>query len=339
MILSFIKSCVYLVCILIGVAYFTLAERKVMGSIQRREGPSMVGIGGLLQPFGDALKLAIKEPVVPGLAKRELFIGASIWSFFLSMLGWGVMPLGKGLVVADLELGVLVMLGISGLAVYGVIFSGWSSGSRYSQLGSLRSTAQLISYEVSLTLLIINCLMAQNTGEKSLSFTSLAEGQDIWMVIPALPVAGMFYVSMLAETNRLPFDLPEAESELVSGFMTEYSSMSFAYFFLGEYGSILVISFLFAYLFLGGYKELFSIKVLPEEFWKPFNTTFGALTSKLSGFSLGLKIAFLVFTFIWIRGTFPRLRYDQLMELMWKGFLPLALANLLFSPAYLGLLV
>lgn len=288
--------------ILIGVAYLTLAERKVMGSMQRRKGPNVVGVLGLLQPFADGLKLFIKETVLPMNANLTIFLIAPVLTFLLSLIGWGVIPFGESLTLSDLNIGILYIFAVSSLGVYGIICSGWSSNSKYAFLGALRSAAQMISYEVSIGLIIICVLLC--TGSLNLS-QIIRSQQYIWYIIPLFPLSLMFFISSLAETNRPPFDLPEAEAELVAGYFVEYSAMGFALFFIGEYSNIILMSTLSVLLFLGGWWPL--ILPLPELVW------------------LGIKISLILFLFIWVRVAFPRYRYDQLMRLGWKVFLPLSL--------------
>lgn len=308
MILIILKSVITLLAVLISIAYLTIVERKVLGQMQRRLGPTSTGFYGTLQPFADALKLFIKEIIVPVFANGPLFFGAPIITFACSLIGWVVIPFGKGIVLSDLSLGILYSLALSSLGVYGLIFSGWAAGSMYALIGSLRSTCQMISYEIALTLLILTVLFCSDTP----SFSGLSESQNsIPYIIPLLPVALLFGISMLAETNRAPFDLPEAESELVSGFFTEHSAFSFAYFFLGEYGNMILLSVICCFLFFWGYSPFIA----------------------LPGLSLGLKVSLLLFTFVWVRGTFPRFRYDGLMLLMWKSVLPLSLGFIAFVPA------
>ena len=281
---------------LIAIAYITLIERKVIGSIQRRKGPNVVGIFGLLQPFADALKLMIKETILPSIANRIIFLIAPIITLALSLMSWAVLPFDYGVVISDINLGILYIFAVSSLGVYGIIISGWSSNSRYAFLGALRSSAQMVSYEVSIGLIIIAILLCVG----SINLTKIVYYQQyIWYGLPLFPIFILFFISALAETNRPPFDLPEAEAELVAGYFVEYSSMSFALFFIGEYGALLVMSTLISLLFLGG--------------WLPLNYIF-----------LGLKVCFLIFLFIWVRAAFPRYRYDQLMRLGWKVFLPLS---------------
>ncbi|MCB0537839.1 MAG: NADH-quinone oxidoreductase subunit NuoH [Bacteroidetes bacterium] len=286
-----------LIPLLIGIAYLTLIERKVIASMQRRKGPNVVGFFGLLQPFADAAKLLIKETLLPSVANRVIFLLAPIVTLFLSLLGWGAMPVGLGQVLGDVNIGILYIFAVSSLGVYGIIISGWSSNSRYAFLGGLRSAAQMVSYEVSIGLIVINVLLCVG----SLNLSNIVSFQEtVWLGVPLFNIFGLFFISALAETNRPPFDLPEAEAELVAGYFVEYSSMSFALFFIGEYGSILLMSTLTAILFMGG--------------WLPLNTIF-----------FSLKIVFVVFCFVWVRAAFPRYRYDQLMRLGWKVFLPLSL--------------
>lgn len=285
--------------LLICVAYMTLVERKVIAGIQRRKGPNVVGFWGLLQPFADALKLMVKETILPSSANRLVFLSAPIITLMLSLMGWAVIPFNWNVVFSDINIGVLYLFAVSSLGVYGIIISGWSSNSRYAFLGSLRSAAQMVSYEVSIGLIVINILMCAGT----LNLTGIVESQSkIWYGIPLFFILGLFYISVLAETNRAPFDLPEAEAELVAGYFVEYSSMSFALFFIAEYGSMLLMSFITVILFFGGWTGIWSSVI-----W------------------LGLKVLLMVFGLIWVRAAFPRYRYDQLMRLGWKVFLPLSL--------------
>ena len=297
-----IKILIIVLPMLIAIAYLTLIERKVISAIQRRKGPNIVGFFGLLQPFADALKLMIKETILPSIANRVIFLIAPIITLGLSLMSWVVIPLDNGIVLSDINLGILYIFAVSSLGVYGIIISGWSSNSRYAFLGALRSSAQMVSYEVSIGLIIMSILL--NVGSINLSKIVYYQ-QYIWFVIPLFFIFGLFFISALAETNRPPFDLPEAEAELVAGYFVEYSSMSFALFFIGEYGALLVMSTLIVLLFFGG--------------WLPFNYLL-----------LGIKVCFIVFLFVWVRAAFPRYRYDQLMRLGWKVFLPISLGFVLF---------
>jgi NADH-quinone oxidoreductase subunit H len=305
-----------IVPLLLSVAYFTLAERKLIGSIQRRRGPNVVGYIGLLQPLADGLKLFVKESIFPSNANTFLFVFAPLLTFFLSLLGWAVIPFGSGQVIADINLGILYLLAISSLGVYGIVTSGWASNSKYAFLGALRSAAQIVSYEVSIGFTIATILLCSG----SFNLTEIVESQEeIWYVFPHLPIFGIFLVSALAETNRHPFDLPEAEAELVSGYNVEYSAIGFALFFLGEYANILLISALTVVLFLGGWLPIFSfMSFIPGSIW------------------FGIKLCLFVIFFIWIRAALPRYRYDQLIGLGWKVFLPLSLAWLAWT---IGLLL
>jgi NADH-quinone oxidoreductase subunit H len=292
------------------VAYFTLAERKIMASMQRRKGPNVIGTFGLLQPLADGFKLLIKETVIPSNANTVVFILAPIITFLLSLLGWAVIPFGEGLVLADLNVGIMYLFAVSSLGVYGIITAGWSSNSKYAFLGALRSAAQMVSYEVSLGVIIITVLLC--VGSLNLSDIIIAQ-QSVWFCIPLAPMFIMFFISALAETNRHPFDLPEAEAELVAGYNVEYSAMGFALFFLGEYANMLLMSGMTVILFLGGW--LAPISIIPFT-WIPGPLWFG------------IKMCIFVVLFIWARAAFPRYRYDQLMRLGWKVFLPLSLGYL-----------
>lgn len=302
------KIVAIVVPIMLSVAYLTLAERKVIGAMQLRKGPNVVGPFGLLQPIADGVKLFLKETVIPTGANRGVFVAAPMITFILALVAWAVIPFDAGMVLADINVGILYLFAISSLGVYGILMAGWASNSKYAFLGAMRSAAQMVSYEVSMGLIIITVLMCAG----SLNLSVIVESQrDMWYVIPLFPMAVIFFVSTLAETNRHPFDLPEAEAELVAGYNVEYSAMTFALFFLGEYANMILMSAMTSVLFLGGWLPLFDIA--------PFNWIPGPIW-------LALKIAFCLFIFIWVRATFPRYRYDQLMRLGWKVFLPISLA-------------
>jgi NADH-quinone oxidoreductase subunit H len=295
--------------LLLCVAYLTYAERRVIGLMQMRRGPNVVGPFGLLQPIADAVKLLFKETIVPTAASKVVFIIAPMITFVLSLIGWAVVPFGQGLVLADINVGVLYVLAISSLGVYGIIMAGWASNSKYAFLGAIRSSAQMISYEVSMGLVIVTVLLVTGT----LNLSEIVEYQrtmPFWIQLLMAPMAVVFFISVLAETNRLPFDLPEAEAELVAGYNVEYSSMAFALFFLGEYANMILVSAITVTFFMGGY--------LP-----PFNIEFLEIIPGLIWFVV--KVTFLLFVFLWIRATLPRYRYDQLMRIGWKFFLPLTL--------------
>lgn len=315
-----IKILIIILPLLIAVAYLTLAERKIMAAIQRRKGPNVVGIFGLLQPLADGLKLFVKETILPSSANLNLFVLSPIVTFFLGLLSWCIIPFGEGLVYSDLNIGVLYLLAVSSLGVYGIIVSGWSSNSKYAFLGCLRSAAQMISYEVSIGLIIINILII--SGSLNISQIVLAQ-QNSWFILPLFPIFILFFISILAETNRAPFDLPEAEAELVAGYNVEYSAMGFALFFLGEYSNMILMSSLAVLFFLGGWLPLINYNVF---LWIPSTIWFS------------VKLVSLLFVFVWVRSSFPRYRYDQLMRLGWKIFLPLSLGYIfLFSGIFISL--
>ncbi|HEX9569404.1 MAG TPA: NADH-quinone oxidoreductase subunit NuoH [Rhodospirillales bacterium] len=294
--------------LLFCVAYLTYAERKVIGAMHLRRGPNVVGPFGLLQPIADGLKLFMKETVIPSGANRGVFVIAPCVTFILALVAWAVIPVGDGMVLADINVGILFLFAISSLGVYGILMAGWASNSRYAFLGALRSAAQMVSYEVSMGFIIITVLLCSG----SLNLSAIVKAQkEVWFVVPLLPMAVIFFVSTLAETNRHPFDLPEAESELVAGYNVEYSAMTFALFFLGEYANMILMSGMTTVLFLGGW--LPPMDVLPFT-WVPGPVWFA------------LKVAAVLFVFLWVRATFPRYRYDQLMRLGWKVFLPISLA-------------
>ena len=310
-IITFVKILIIIVPLLISVAYFTLAERKILGAIQRRKGPNVIGTFGLLQPLSDGLKLMVKETIIPSNANKFIFVISPIITFVISLIGWSVIPYDKYSVLADINLGILFLLAISSLGVYGIIMSGWSSNSKYAFLGGLRSTAQMVSYEVSLGFIITIIITCCGSFNLSLIIESQ---KNIWFIIPFLPLFLMFFTSALAETNRHPFDLPEAEAELVSGYNVEYSAMGFALFSLGEYSNMLLMSALNSILFFGGWLAPLDILMfIPGSFW------------------FSIKICFFVLLFIVMRAALPRYRYDQLMGLGWKVFLPLSLAYLMFT--------
>jgi NADH-quinone oxidoreductase subunit H len=304
-----------IVPLLIAVAYFTIAERKIMGAIQRRRGPNVIGYIGLLQPLADGLKLFVKETILPNSSNLSLFLLAPSFAFILSLMGWAVIPFAEGIVLCNLNLGILYLFAVSSLNVYSILFAGWSSNSKYPYLGALRSAAQMISYELSIGFAALTVALCAGTFHLT---TIVLAQEKVWFIVPLLPIFLIFYISILAETNRHPFDLPEAEAELVSGYNIEYSSMTFALFFLGEYANMLVMSAFGALLFLGGWLPIFYLNFIPGTLW------------------FSLKICLGVLFFIVARATLPRYRYDQLMYLSWKCFLPLALGYFILT---VGILV
>jgi NADH-ubiquinone oxidoreductase chain 1 len=296
----------------------TIIERKTLAASQRRVGPNVVGYWGLLNPFADALKLILKETIIPSQANKVLFFLAPISTLVFSLLGWAIIPFGSGLTISDFAMGILYTVALSSLGVYGILFSGWSSNSKYSLLGSLRSSAAMISYELILSAAILIIILLTGT----LNFTLIIENQQsIWFIIPLLPIFIFYFISILAETSRTPFDLQEAESELVSGFMTEHSAVPFVFFFLGEYCSIVLFSCITSILFLGGYNfvELF------------INNS----VLNIQSIILGLKTCLFCFLFVLFRATLPRLRWDQLMDLCWLNILPIAVAFIILVPSIL----
>ena len=306
-----------LVPLLITVAYYTYAERKILAYAQLRKGPNVVGPFGLLQPIADAIKMLHKETIIPSGANRLVFLAAPIVTVALALVAWAVIPFDTGLVISNINVGILYLFAISSLSVYGTIMAGWASNSRYAFLGALRSAAQMVSYEVSIGFVLVTVLLC--AGSLNLTDVVLAQ-RHIWFVIPLLPMAVVFFVSGLAETNRAPFDLAEGESELVAGFHVEYSAMTWLLFFMGEYANMILVSAMTSILFLGGW--LSPIPIAPFT-WIP-----GPIW-------LIAKILFVMFVFLWVRATFPRFRYDQLMRLGWKVFLPLSLFWLVLTAGVL----
>lgn len=309
-IFELIKFLIIAVPVLISVAYLTLAERKIIGYSQTRKGPNVVGIYGLLQPLADGLKLFSKEMVIPNHVSIFLYFFSPILALTLGLVVWGLLPLNFYSVMSDINLGILIIFALSSIGVYAILMSGWSSNSKYAFMGSLRAAAQMISYEVSIGLIVISVILCG--GTMNLLNIIQVQEQLIWFILPLLPAAFMFFISCLAETNRAPFDLTEGESELVSGYNVEYSSMTFALFFLAEYSHIIFMSFLFAVIFLGGWSFFIFSPII-----------------------LFVKGTFIVFLFVWVRTSFPRLRYDQLMSLLWKTYLPLSIGLIVLVNALL----
>ncbi|HEY1383816.1 MAG TPA: NADH-quinone oxidoreductase subunit NuoH [Dongiaceae bacterium] len=322
-VLILIEILAIVVPLLLAVAYLTYAERKVMAAMQMRRGPNVVGPWGLLQPIADGVKLMFKETIIPSGASRIPFLIAPMITFTLSLIAWAAIPFGDGIVIANINVGILYLFAISSLGVYGVVVAGWASNSKYPFLGALRSAAQMVSYEVSIGFVLVTVLLC--VGSLNLSDIVKAQ-QHIWFVIPLLPMAVVFFISALAETNRPPFDLPEAESELVAGYFSEYSAMTFALFFLGEYANIWLMSAMTSILFLGGWLPPFGIEPFADG---------GAGQIIWHGIWFALKIGVVAFCFLWVRATFPRYRYDQLMRLGWKVFLPVSLGFVVLTAGVL----
>ena len=306
-----------LVPVLVSVAMIVWLDRRVWAFVQKRQGPNVVGPFGLLQSLADALKYIFKEIIIPASSNKVIFILAPIITMTLALIAWAVIPFSSDQVLANINVGILYIFAVSSLGVYGIIMGGWASNSKYPFLGSIRSAAQMVSYEVSIGIIIINVLLC--VGSLNLNDIVIAQ-KDLWFIIPLFPMFVIFFISALAETNRPPFDLPEDESSLVAGFFTEYSSGSFVLFFLGEYASMILMSTMTVILFLGGWLppfDIFPFNIFPGIFW------------------FIIKITFILFLFLWVRGTFPRYRYDQLMRLGWKVFLPFSLFWVVVTSGFL----
>ena len=320
--IGILKIFSFVVPVLVSVALLVYLERKVLGAVQLRKGPNVVGPFGILQSFADVLKLLTKENLLPSSSNKFLFIFAPMLTLILSLIAWAVIPISSTYVIANINIGILYLFAVSSFGVYGVIIAGWASNSKYPFLGALRSAAQMISYEVSIGFVIITVLICVG----SLNLIDIVESQkNMWFAIPLLPMFVIFIISALAETNRLPFDLPEDEATLVAGFFTEYSSISFGLFFLAEYANMILMSSLTVILFLGGWYppiDIFPLNAIPGIFW------------------FVIKVFLILFVFLWVRATFPRYRYDQLMRLGWKIFLPFTLIWVVTSAFlfYFGLL-
>lgn len=315
LLLTILQTLAVLVPVLMSMAYATYFERKALGAFQLRRGPNRVGPFGLFQPFADAVKVFTKETIIPAGASRALFLFAPMLTFILACLAWAVIPVNDGWVVANINVGILYLFAISSLGVYGVIIAGWASNSKYAFLGAMRSAAQMVSYEVSIGFVLVTVMLC--VGSLNLNDIVRAQSHFWFAFTPLFPMFVIFLISMLAETNRAPFDLPEGESELVAGFFVEYSAMAFALFYLGEYTNMIMMSALASILFLGGWQAPFGLSFIPGIFW------------------LALKVSLIMFFFFWVRATFPRFRYDQLMRLGWKVFLPISLLWLVLTAGFL----
>lgn len=312
---TLLQILIIIVPLLLSVAYFTLAERKIMGAIHRRRGPNVIGAYGLLQPLADGLKLLVKETVMPSSSNKILFVFSPMLTFIISLMGWAIVPFDKYAILSSMNIGVLYLYAMSSLGVYGIIMSGWSSNSKYAFLGALRSTAQMVSYEVSLGFIMLTIVLSCGSFDLQ---EIIYYQKGVWFIFPLMSGFLLFFISALAETNRHPFDLPEAEAELVSGYNVEYSAMAFALFSLGEYGNMLMMSAFNTILFFGGWLAPFEfLAFLPGSFW------------------FGIKMCFFVILFVWIRTALPRYRYDQLMGLGWKAFLPVSITYLMWLFCFL----
>jgi len=313
-ILTVLETLAILVPVLLGMAYATYFERKALAAFQLRMGPNVVGPFGLFQPFADAVKVFTKETIIPAGANRGLFLTAPMVTFVLACLAWAVIPVADGWAMADINVGLLYLFAVSSLGVYGIIVAGWASNSKYAFLGAMRSAAQMVSYEVSIGFVLVTVLLCVG----SLNLNEIVKAQShIWFCFPLLPMFVVFLVSMLAETGRAPFDLPEGESEIVAGYFVEYSAMAFALFYLGEYTNMIMMSAMASILFLGGWQAPLGLTFIPGTIW------------------LIAKICVIMFFFFWVRATFPRYRYDQLMRLGWKVFLPLSLLWVVLTAGFL----
>lgn len=344
-VISILEVIIVLVPALLAIAYVTVAERKTMASMQRRLGPNVVGYYGLLQAFADALKLLLKEYVAPTQANMILFFLGPVITLIFSLLGYAVVPYGPGLTISDFNLGILYMLAVSSLSTYGILLAGWSANSKYAFLGSLRSTAQLISYELVLSSAILLVIML--TGNLNLT-VNIESQRAVWFILPLFPIFIIFFIGSVAETNRAPFDLAEAESELVSGFMTEHAAVVFVFFFLAEYGSIVLMCILTSILFIGGYLSIDFIYIinfissffiidgmLYLDYYMEYVVSNPIIEGLLYGLSLGLKSSIMIFIFIWARASFPRIRFDQLMAFCWTVLLPIVFALIILVPCIL----
>jgi NADH-quinone oxidoreductase subunit H len=305
-----IKILIIVVPLLIAVAFLTLAERKTLAAMQLRKGPNVVGVYGLLQPIADGVKLFSKETILPTHSNLAIFIIAPILGLILALVAWAVIPYDDGAVFCDINIGIMYLFAVSSVSVYAILMAGWASNSKYAFFGAIRAAAQMVSYEVCIGLIILTVVLC--AGGLNLG-TIVTAQEDCWFIIPLFPAGLMFFVSALAETNRAPFDHAEGESELVSGFNTEYSGFTFALFFLAEYAHIILMSLLTALLFFGGW-----LPILPFTDFIP------------GSINLAIKTTFFTFCFVWVRASFPRMRYDSLMQLLWKSYLPLSMALVLW---------
>lgn len=317
-VITVIQIVILTIAVILCVAFLTYFERKVIGYMQNRIGPNRVGPRGLLQPFADVIKLLLKEIIVPRQANRFLFLTAPLLSIIPALATWAVIPLFPGFVIADLNAGLLYVLALTSLSVYGVILAGWASNSKYALLGAMRSAAQIVAYEIAMGFALVGVLMAGGSLNLGDIVAAQAGGVSSWFFIWLLPLCLVFFISGVAETNRAPFDVAEGESEIVAGFMVEYSGAAFALFFLAEYANIILIAALTSVLFFGGWESVFAG-------WNWLDGTWLEFLREPGLFWMVAKMVFFLFCFLWIRATFPRYRYDQIMRLGWKVFIPITI--------------
>nr|YP_008474893.1 NADH dehydrogenase subunit 1 [Diddensiella santjacobensis]AGS44129.1 NADH dehydrogenase subunit 1 [Diddensiella santjacobensis] len=332
--IDIIEILVFFIAILFSIAYFTVAERKTLAYMQRRIGPNTVGIYGMLQAFADAIKLLVKEILIPSNTNKIIYILSPCIALLTALLGWLAVPISPITTIEDMQYGILYIFTIGSIGIFGTLLSGWSSNSKYAMIGSIRATVQLISYELVLTTIFIICILLNNTMNISMY---IYLQKYIWLLLPLLPLFIMYFISTIAETNRPPFDLVEAESELVAGFFTEYGAGPFVYFFLAEYSNIIIMCTTTTILFLGGYNILLPLQYVLYyiAYYTQYTTIFFTIEGLLYGISFICKIVLCMYTFVWLRATYPRFTYDNLINFCWVVLLPLLFGLIIFIPAIL----